>query len=136
MDQPKEANHRKKDPKLKAKLKAESSGILAWLVRGCLKWQEDGLKIPEKIKVATQEYRESQDVLTDFIEECCIVAEPMKKYRVETKAGELYNAYKNWALENSRKVMSNKTFGDRFSRKFEKELKREGTIYYGILLKI
>jgi putative DNA primase/helicase len=30
-------------PGLLMQLQAEASGILAWLVRGCLDWQRDGL---------------------------------------------------------------------------------------------
>ena len=33
-----------RDPELKGKLKAEYPGILAWMVRGCLDWQENGLR--------------------------------------------------------------------------------------------
>ncbi len=33
-----------KDPTLRESLKAEASGILNWLVEGCLKWQAEGLQ--------------------------------------------------------------------------------------------
>ncbi len=33
-------NERKKDPLLKETLRREASGILAWLVHGCLAWQQ------------------------------------------------------------------------------------------------
>jgi putative DNA primase/helicase len=36
-----------KDKDLIDKLKAEASGILAWMVRGCLAWQKEGLRPPE-----------------------------------------------------------------------------------------
>ena len=64
----------KRDPKIKATLRnPEVAGpaILAWLVQGCLKWQESGLIIPETIEKATGEYREEQDPLKDFLEEEC-----------------------------------------------------------------
>jgi putative DNA primase/helicase len=38
---------------LREKLQAESSGILGWLVEGCLKWQQEGLNPPEKVIRAT-----------------------------------------------------------------------------------
>jgi putative DNA primase/helicase len=40
------------DQDLMKKLRAESPGILAWAVRGCLKWQQEGLGIPEIVKLA------------------------------------------------------------------------------------
>ncbi len=43
---PRASNERQADPHLKEKLKQERSGILAWLIRGCLAWQQQGLAIP------------------------------------------------------------------------------------------
>ena len=34
----------RKDPELPRRLEAESAGILAWMVRGCLEWQTVGLR--------------------------------------------------------------------------------------------
>ena len=41
-DEPSKTNERKIDRDMPAKLEAEASGILAWLVRGCLDWQIGG----------------------------------------------------------------------------------------------
>ena len=46
----------RKDGDLPDKLAREFDGILAWLVRGCLEWQRDGLKVPagsERRRTAT-----------------------------------------------------------------------------------
>ncbi len=43
---PKLLNERKQDKDLLSKLRGENSGILAWLVRGCLEWQKQGLNPP------------------------------------------------------------------------------------------
>jgi putative DNA primase/helicase len=32
-----------RDPHLREKLKAEWPGILAWMIKGCLEWQEHGV---------------------------------------------------------------------------------------------
>src|SRR5215207_8770948 len=40
------------DRHLNQKLQTELPGILAWLVRGCLRWQRDGLKEPEEVTKA------------------------------------------------------------------------------------
>ena len=47
---PHASHERQADPELKEKLKQERGGILAWLVRGCLAWQQQGLAIPPFIE--------------------------------------------------------------------------------------
>ena len=59
------------DPELGAKLAAEAEGILAWLVEGCLEWQDDGLGSCDAVKQATQAYRTENDVISRFVAECC-----------------------------------------------------------------
>lgn len=73
----------RQDKQLGEKLKAEREGILAWLVRGCMDWQRDGLTLPEKVKVATQEYRIEEDTLKKWIEEDCITGD--KDYRCRSQ---------------------------------------------------
>ena len=38
------------DKELPAKLREEYSGILAWAVRGCIDWQQNGLQTPDEVK--------------------------------------------------------------------------------------
>jgi phage/plasmid-associated DNA primase len=60
-----------RDPKLLAKLKAESSHILAWMVAGCLAWQRNGLAdTPAKIREATDAYQVDQDLTGAWLSEC------------------------------------------------------------------
>lgn len=63
------------DPALFDKLKAEGPAILSWIVRGCLRWQRDGLREPQSVLAATKEYREESDLLGRFIEQHCEVDE-------------------------------------------------------------
>jgi putative DNA primase/helicase len=79
------------DKKLPDKLRAESSGILAWMVQGCLDWQRQGLGTPDEVMKATATYRTEQDVLATFIADECLVSPACK-----VKATPLYDAYKNW----------------------------------------
>jgi putative DNA primase/helicase len=65
----------KRDPKIKQLLrdpKIAGPAILAWAVEGCLKWEKEGLAVPDSIKTATQQYREEQDPLHDFFENECL----------------------------------------------------------------
>lgn len=81
------------DRTLPAKLKAELSGILAWAVRGCLAWQQEGRLIePEAVRAATTAYQTEMDTLAAFIEECCLI-----KAGSQVKAGDLLTAYQRWS---------------------------------------
>jgi putative DNA primase/helicase len=59
------------DPTLPDKLRAEWPGILRWMIQGCLAWQRDGLQRPKAVLDATAEYFAEQDVLAQWVEECC-----------------------------------------------------------------
>src|SRR5690606_38008565 len=88
------------DPRLKDKLRPELPGIVAWLVRGCLEWQAEGLGQPEEVTAATAEYRDAMDTLGAFLDECCIVA-PGEPYGCKGK--ELRERYENWCKDNGEK---------------------------------
>lgn len=60
-----------KDPMLPEKLKAESAGILQWMIEGCLEWAHDGLSPPQIVKESTEEYLGAEDSLQQWIDECC-----------------------------------------------------------------
>jgi putative DNA primase/helicase len=60
-----------RDPELYRKLEAELPGILAWAVQGCLAYQRDGLRAPDKVRAATEEYRQESNPLGRFLAECC-----------------------------------------------------------------
>lgn len=62
---------RKKDGDLKKKLRAEKEGILAWLVRGCLLWQQEGLRIPDSIRAAVEEIGLREDYVQQFLDAVC-----------------------------------------------------------------
>jgi putative DNA primase/helicase len=106
---PKEAQ----DRNLIDKLKDEARGILAWLVSGCVKWVNDGLPEPEEVKAATRGYREEQDVIKAFIDECCEV----KTERDEEQVGTVYAKYKTWAEDNGERIISSKRLSAKLKEK-------------------
>jgi putative DNA primase/helicase len=57
----------KQDKDLEEKLKGEWSGILNWLITGTVRWQPEGLKTPDEISCATDEYRSEMDAIGNFI---------------------------------------------------------------------
>src|ERR1051326_3126611 len=57
-------------PRLADKLRAEASGILNWLLAGAQRFLADGLNnIPDAVTAATDNYRESEDVISRFAAE-------------------------------------------------------------------
>ena len=97
-----------KDPHLPEKLRTEMPGILAWAVRGCLEWQRIGLAEPAAVKEATAAYQAGEDVLGDFLGECCELQAALK-----VTAAALYSTYFKWAEVNNERPLSKKNFGAR-----------------------
>jgi putative DNA primase/helicase len=112
------------DPDLPEKLREELPGILAWAVRGCLTWQKEGLKEPEKVRRATEQYRAEQDLIADFIGECCTL-DP----KVRIKASDLYEAYKRWCESNGEQVLTQRAFADRLTERGIARVKIGGVHY-------
>jgi len=117
VNNPVAANEKPVDKTLAARLVDEGPGILAWLVRGCLLWQKDGLSPPAEVLRATAEYRRAEDDLADWLEEKCLVAEEST-----VTAKEAYQSFKEWYIANiSEKPISQKKFGDAMTRRFKKD---------------
>jgi putative DNA primase/helicase len=81
-----------RDPKLKEKLKAEWSGILQWMIEGCLIWQSEGLVAPPCVEAATAEYIQEEDLIGRWIDECCV-----RDPQALTQHSVLFNSWKDWA---------------------------------------
>jgi len=66
-------DHRPKRPdrQLEDKLVEEWPQILAWMIEGCLRWQDKGLGHPAAMKAATEAYFEDQDILGQWINQEC-----------------------------------------------------------------
>lgn len=114
---PEKPNEFKADKDLSSKLKKEASGILAWLVKGSLLFQEFGLNPPETILAATKEYQANEDVINDFLKEVCIEAESIA---LRVKVKDLYIAYKRWCDECGHHPMAKKRFVDEVNLRYEK----------------
>jgi putative DNA primase/helicase len=113
MNNPKLPHERKQDKDLLQKLRAEYSGILAWLVRGCLEWQQAGLNPPTAVIESTEKYREDEDLTGQFCDERLTIGEGH-----EVPAGELYRAYSLWCDGYGYNAMSARAFGQRMTRRF------------------
>lgn len=127
VDNPQGAKERKADPNLSEGLKAEASGILAWLVRGCLDYQKQGLNRPKIVELSTESYRASEDNIQQFIDECCVLHE-----KVTIGAKRLYDAYVSWCKDNNLSYINGRLFGEDISKRFKKERKSAGYEYQKI----
>jgi putative DNA primase/helicase len=110
---------RKADPKLPDKLRDELPGVFAWMVEGCLEWQEHGLEEPETVTEATKQYREEMDTLASFLDETCVLG---ASHRV--LAERLYQRYAMWCDKSGEHKDPKKAFVARleergFSRRRE-----------------
>lgn len=118
-----------KDKNLLDKLLGELDGVLAWAVAGCLAWQRDGLRTPDAVRMATEEYRTDSDVIGRFLADCT------ESSSDSVGAMALYKVYQAWAESEGHKVMSNTSFGRALS---ERGLERVHTIvgkqYKGLAL--
>jgi putative DNA primase/helicase len=122
---PQENNEREADKYIAEKLKAEASGILSWLVKGCLDYQRHGLPLPQAVTDATLEYREDEDLLGQFVD-AYLIRDPGAK----TKSSAIFDVFNRWYKKNmSSKGISHKRFGTMMKRKF-KDRKLSGVVHY------
>lgn len=120
-----------KDPELAERLRGELPGILAWAVRGGLAWQRVGLKRPDKVEHATAAYRAEMDNVGDFLLDCCQLDPTFR-----ARAGDLYEAYRQWAERNGEAPMRQIAFGQRLQeRGFTQERTITARFWRGLGLK-
>jgi putative DNA primase/helicase len=102
-----------RDPDLTRKLRDEWPGILAWLVKGCLDWQRNGKRFepPSAVLTATTEYRQEENPVGRFVEECCEVGEDFK-----VPASTLYQSYSDWCHRAGSKPYSDRKFSEALKR--------------------
>ncbi len=96
-----------RDDTLRERLAAEAGpAILAWIVKGCLDWQESGLRPPAGVLAATAAYRGEMDDIGRFLDERC---EPQAGHVVLFV--DLYRAFMEWAARGDVEPVSKKLFG-------------------------
>lgn len=96
----------RQDRDLRDTLRAEASGILNWLVAGCLEWQRTGLAEPAEVTDAVRSYRSDADILGNFIDECCVL-EPGR----QESSGKLHTAFNEWRARNGERPIGTRAFG-------------------------
>jgi P4 family phage/plasmid primase-like protien len=103
----------KKDPELKLKLRAEEEGILAWTVRGTMEWFKHGLGEPPEVQAAVADWREHDDPVAEFLEDCCELEKTAFVTVSDLRAG-----YQWWAKDAGEKFILNRVaFNDWLKKK-------------------
>jgi len=105
-----------RDPQLAEKLKAEWSGVLQWMIDGCLDWRERGLAPPEAVTKATDAYFAGEDSYANWIADCCDAIPGFV-----TPSTALFASWKAWAEK------AGQTVGN--SSRFREEMERLGVIH-------
>ncbi|MBI5598410.1 MAG: DNA primase [Deltaproteobacteria bacterium] len=120
-----DSNDRPRDKDLPEKLREETPGILAWLVRGCIEWQRQGLNPPARVTRTTEQYRFTEDVLANFLADCCESPENTPEHS-RVKYNEVHKAFKLWfeAEHGDLKyIPKKKVFGQSLDKRFRREEK-------------
>jgi putative DNA primase/helicase len=119
-----------RDPDLVRKLKAEWPGILHWMIKGCLEWQNKGLSPPKAVTAATADYLEGEDTVIAWIAEYCRIGAAYRQ-----KSSQLYESFKRYAEAAGEDAGSNKAFSARLeAHGFKKARRDTGVIFSGIAL--
>lgn len=77
--------------KLMPELAEELPGILAWAVRGALRYNAKGLRLPGKVKRQTRAYRAAMDPIADWLKQCTRADESER-----TRRKDVYASYLHW----------------------------------------
>lgn len=119
------------DKRFGEKLDAERSGILNWLIRGCLDWQANGLAKPSVIQAATEGYRADEDAIGLFISDCCVVGE--QSFRCS--ASDLFGCFQQWAAKaKEHSDMTQRHLGKELTKRGFERFTNNGVYYRGIKL--
>ena len=120
-----------RDHELTDKLKAEWSGILKWLVEGCVEWQRDGLRPPEAVQSATAAYMEAEDAVAAWIDDRC-----ERDASNWESSSALFASWTSWAEGAGETAGSQRRFAQTLeSRGFQSQRKMNGRGFLGIHIK-
>ncbi|MFJ8794523.1 phage/plasmid primase, P4 family [Streptomyces sp. NPDC102462] len=103
-------DHRKIDNLADILVTEEGPGILGWLIDGSRRYlaSDRDLTGPERVRIATNAYAETEDHTGRFYDECCVLGPDL---RAEQTA--LYAAYRTWCQNEGAPIMSSRAFAAR-----------------------
>ena len=104
-----------KDPQREEKLRAESEGVLAWIVLGAGAYLQRGLCPPDVVTAARDQYRSQMDILSEWMDDCCELGDA---YRESSQ--NLWKSWEEYAKSRGilRYIPSNVALGRRLDKRF------------------
>ena len=127
-------NERLADPKIEESLMGMDGQALAWMVKGCLLFQEDEEQLypPTSVLKETEEYRNDANWVRQFVDACC------ERGEEDVNSTQLYLVFVEWYRERldarKGKTLTQKVFG-REMRAAGYQTRRhgkEGIMYIGL----
>jgi putative DNA primase/helicase len=121
-----------RDPRIKEEVKASGAAILNWALEGLEELRKRGhFKIPDKVRTATEEFREDNDIVAAFLAEECLIGKDCS-----VRATSLYKAYKWWCDRHGHMPLNDTNLGrDLRGRGFEKVRDSKGVRRLGLELR-
>lgn len=117
----------KRDRNLQSVLKKEASGILNWMLAGYKNYRSAGLGVAEAVHKATREYRESQDIVREWLNDGR--QDPVAK----VPAGAAHKDFQEWCRRSGTQGMNLRAFGLRMTKiGVKREHSRNGSFYVGV----
>lgn len=113
--------------------KTAGGAVLSWIIEGTKRVIASDYKIvqPKVVQDAIQKYKENNDWLAHFLDDCCEVGDDF-----EAKSGEFYNAYRSYCLQMGEYTRSTTDFYSALeSTGVVRKRTRTGVIIYGLKLK-
>jgi putative DNA primase/helicase len=100
----------KRDRQMLDKLKAEAPAILAWIVRGAVRWHQEGLQVPQRVRDAGAEYLADHDDVALWMDECCT-----RGPDAQCRASDAYASFAAWKKARGEHAQSLTSWGARIS---------------------
>ena len=113
--------------------KTAGGAVLQWIIEGAKRVIASDYKIvqPRVVRDAIQKYKENNDWLAHFLDDCCEMGDDF-----EAKSGEFYNAYRSYCLQMGEYTRSTTDFYSALeSTGVVRKRTRTGVIIYGLKLK-
>lgn len=113
--------------------KTAGGAVLSWIIEGAKRVIASDYKIvqPKVVQDAIQKYKENNDWLAYFLDDCCEAGDDF-----EAKSGEFYNAYRSYCLQMGEYTRSTTDFYSALeSTGVVRKRTRTGVIIYGLKLK-
>ena len=113
--------------------KMAGGAVLQWIIEGAKRVIGNDYKIvqPKVVRDAIQKYKENNDWLSHFLDDCCEMGDDF-----EAKSGEFYNAYRSYCLQMGEYTRSTTDFYSALeSTGVVRKRTRTGVIIYGLKLK-